>query len=873
MTCLDTLQVRKKLCVAGVSYDYYALDLACQKLGLDIASVPFVYRILLENLLRNEDGLHVKLPDIERFAACVSGGDSCEVNFMPARVMMQDFTGVPALVDLASMRDFVKAQGKDPSIINPRIPVDLVVDHSLQVDFSGTEGALAENVALEMSRNLERYQFLKWSQQAFRNLRVVPPGTGICHQVNLEYLAKVVWNHQGVLYPDTLIGTDSHTTMINGISVLGWGVGGIEAEAAMLGQPIVMSVPEVVGFEILGALKEGVTATDMVLTITEILRSRKVVGKFVEFYGEGLKNLSAYDRATVANMAPEYGATCGFFPFDQSTLDYLYVTGRDREYLDVVEQYMRTQGLWCDNCEVSYSEKLTLNLEDILPVVAGPKRPQDKLFLAQIPNSLPVSTFGEDSHLPVKNGDVVVAAITSCTNTSNPYVMVAAGIVARKARKLGLKTKPWVKTSLTPGSQVVAEYLKISGLQDDLNLLGFNIVGYGCATCIGNSGPLSKEIEECVQSNNLLVASVLSGNRNFEGRIHPSVKANFLASPPLVVIFSLSGTVLIDVTKDPICEDARGKPVYMQDLWPTTEEIAEIVNKFISRDMFVRKYSDVFLGDAIWERVESKGDFTYSWSAESTYVQLPPYFTEAETKQKNIEGNALKCNSARVLMLLGDSITTDHISPAGNIAAESPAGKFLLQSGVKEGDFNSYGSRRGNHNVMIRGTFANIRIKNEMLSGVEGGFTRHYPSQEVLPIFDAAMRYSKENTPLVIIAGKEYGTGSSRDWAAKGTLLLGLVAVIAESFERIHRSNLVGMGVLPLIFKDESRSMFSGDETLTLYGEIGARKEIKCEVRKSDGTVKTIALVCAVNTAIEVDYLSCGGVLHYVLNRMVTGQM
>ncbi|MDB1135801.1 aconitate hydratase AcnA, partial [Candidatus Anaplasma sp. TIGMIC] len=841
MTCLDTLQVRKKLRAGGASYDYFALDVACKKLSLDDKKLPFVYKILLENLLRNEDGRYVKSNDLKQFSRCMNEGLECEVNFMPARVMMQDFTGVPALVDLAAMRDYVKTQGLDPGIINPRIPVDLVIDHSLQVDFSGTNDALAKNVALEMSRNLERYKFLKWSQNAFRNLHVVPPGTGICHQVNLEYLAKVVWEVDGVLCPDTVIGTDSHTTMINGMSVLGWGVGGIEAEASMLGQPIAMMVPDVVGFKIRGRLREGVTSTDMVLTITDMLRKRKVVGKFVEFYGEGLKNLSVFDRATVANMAPEYGATCGFFPFDQSTLDYLDITGRAREHIDVVESYMLAQNLWYKGGDDAlYSDNIELDLDEVRSVVAGPKRPQDRLSVADIASALPVQNFCQDECLQVKNGDVVIAAITSCTNTSNPYVMIAAGLVARKARNLGLKSKPWVKTSFTPGSQVVAEYLKRSALLEDLDLLGFNIAGYGCATCIGNSGPLAKEIEDCVRSNNLLVASVLSGNRNFEGRIHPCVKANFLASPPLVVIFSLSGTILLDITVDPICYDAYEKPVYLRDLWPTRYEIDEIIKEFVSRDTFVQKYSDVFRGDDIWQSVESKGELTYNWSSDSTYVQLPPYFIESGSSgHKSINGNKLDIQNARILMVLGDSITTDHISPAGNIFVDSPAGKYLTRNGVKESDFNSYGSRRGNHNVMVRGTFANIRIRNEMLWGVEGGFTRHFPSQEVLPIYDAAVQYNREDVPLVIIAGKEYGTGSSRDWAAKGTLLLGIKAVIAESFERIHRSNLVGMGVLPLILKREDKDMFKGDETITLQGKIGVRKEIKCSVTKSDGSSTT----------------------------------
>lgn len=877
MSCLDTLQARRELRAGGESYSYYSLEVACKQLGMEIGSLPFVYRILLENLLRHEDGYGVGLGDLKKFAECVNHGATCEINFMPTRVMMQDFTGVPALVDLAAMRDYMEMQGKDPSIINPRIPVDLVIDHSLQVDFSGTDDALSKNVALEMSRNLERYRFLKWSQQAFSNLRVVPPGMGICHQVNLEYLAQVVWNVDGVLCPDTLIGTDSHTTMINGISVLGWGVGGIEAEAAMLGQPIAMTVPEVVGFEINGKLSEGVTATDMVLTITDMLRKKKVVGKFVEFYGAGLKNLTVFDRATVANMAPEYGATCGFFPFDQSTLDYLDTTGRDRAHMEVVEAYMRAQHLWYRGDKVDYSDSIELDLGDVYPVVAGPKRPQDRIVLSKISDTLPTSEFLSDGNLPVKNGHVVIAAITSCTNTSNPYVMIAAGLVARKARKLGVRSKPWVKTSLTPGSQVVEAYLRASGLQQDLDSLGFNIVGYGCATCIGNSGPLAKEVEDCITENNLLVASVLSGNRNFEGRVHPCVKANFLASPPVVVLFSLSGTVLLDITKDAICKDIAGNDIFLKDLWPTNEEISAVIGDSISREVFLEKYANVFLGDEIWQNVESHGDVTYKWSPDSTYVQSPPYFvkrgdsrTTNDHQNGGIQNNKLDIQDARILMVLGDSITTDHISPAGNISVNSPAGKFLTQHGVEEKDFNSYGSRRGNHNIMMRGTFANIRIKNEMLSGVEGGFTRHFPSGEVLTVYDAAMLYGREGVPLVIVAGKEYGTGSSRDWAAKGTILLGVKAVIAESFERIHRSNLVGMGVLPLIFKGETRSLFTGEEVLCLSGQIGVREIVKCEVRGNDDSRKIIDLECAVNTAIELDYLAVGGVLHYVLKRIAS---
>ncbi|MGN7661009.1 MAG: aconitate hydratase AcnA [Anaplasma sp.] len=871
MTCLDSLQTRKTLRVCGSSYDYYELDAAYWSLGLDGGKIPFVLKILLENLLRHEDGVNVALSHLQHFAACVNTGAGCEMNFMPTRVIMQDFTGVPALVDLAAMRDYVRQNSGDSSLINPHIPVDLVIDHSVQVDFYGTSDSLSKNVALEMSRNLERYRFLKWGQSAFRNVRVVPPGTGICHQVNLEYLAKVVWDRNGTLCPDTVVGTDSHTTMINGISILGWGVGGIEAEAAMLGQPITIKVPEVVGCELRGELREGVTATDMVLTITSILRERNVVGKFVEFCGEGLESLSVFNRATMANMAPEYGATCGFFPFDQSVLDYLDITGRTQKDIDVVESYMRAQGLWYTGGEISYSDRVVVDLSSIQSVVAGPKMPQEKILLSQVSKALPEFPVSADYGLSVRNGDVVIAAITSCTNTSNPYVMVAAGIVAYKARELGLKSKPWVKTSLTPGSRVVEEYLRASGLQEHLDELGFNIAGYGCATCIGNSGPLAEGVESCIRSNNLLVASVLSGNRNFEGRIHPCVNANFLASPPLVVIYALAGTVLLDVMQDPICRDPDGRGVYLRDLWPSNREIEDIISRHISKNTFIERYSDVFGGDSVWKSVESGVGDTYNWDPESTYVQSPPYFrlkvASAATRRQ------FDVRNARVLMLLGDDVTTDHISPAGNISANSPAGEFLMCNGVRERDFNSYGARRGNHRVMVRGTLSNIRIRNRMLSGVEGGFTRHFPTGDVVSVFDAAMRYKDEHVQLLVIAGKRYGMGSSRDWAAKGTLLLGVKAVIAEGFERIHRSNLIGMGVLPLLFKNGSDNVFSGDEILTFSGDIGVNKEIKCKVRKADGSEREIPLICAVSTNIEEEYLASGGVLHYVLENMIKGSV
>ncbi|KAF2282061.1 hypothetical protein GH714_042885 [Hevea brasiliensis] len=820
-TCLSTpsgVMNGWQLRVGGGSHDYFALDAAYQGLGLNGTKLPFVLKILLENLLRNEDGVHVTLGDLKRLANRINTGTECEVSFMPTRVIMQDFTGVPALVDLAAMRDYVQEKGCDPSLINPKIPVDLVIDHSVQVDFYGTQDALAKNVRLEMSRNLERYKFLKWGQSAFSNLRVIPPGTGICHQVNLEHLAKIVWNCGGVLCPDTVVGTDSHTTMVNGIAVLGWGVGGIEAEAVMLGQPIVMTVPEVLGVELRGKLREGVTATDTVLTITNILRKKSVVGKFVEFYGEGLKNLSVFDRATIANMAPEYGATCGFFPFDQGTLDYLDITGRSKEDIDVVETYLRAQGLWYKNGSgAAYSDELTVDLAEVQPVVAGPKMPQERVLLSQVPRTLAgCATHRKTEHNSVvKNGDVVIAAITSCTNTSNPHVMIAAGLVARKAKQLGIRPKSWVKTSLTPGSRVVEAYLQASGLQECLDDIGFNIAGYGCATCIGNSGPLAGEIESLIKAQDLLVASVLSGNRNFEGRIHPCVKANFLASPPLVVIYALAGTVLLDLTRDPVCQDSRGNDVFLRDLWPSSREIGEVIAKFVSREVFAEKYKDVFSGDDIWKNVEYNGDATYNWEP------------------------------------------------------ESPAGEFLMRNGVQERDFNSYGARRGNHHVMLRGTFANIRIKNEMLNEVRGGFTKHVPTERVMTVFEAAMLYREANVPLVIIARQGYGAGSSRDWAAKGTLLLGVRAVIAEDFERIHRSNLVGMGVLPLTFKRTSDNVFSGNEVITLSGSVGVGEEIVCKIREVDGSEREIPLLCAINTEVEEEYLASGGVLHYVLKRMV----
>ncbi|WP_264337817.1 aconitate hydratase AcnA [Wolbachia endosymbiont (group B) of Dolichovespula media] len=861
----NSLNAKTTLNIDGRLYNYFNLSNAGKFLGVDLTKLPCSLKVLLENLLRNEDGVSVKLGDIKTLASCVNKHVNHEISYKPARVLMQDFTGVPAIVDLASMRNYVKKNGGNPSKINPSVLVDLVIDHSVQVDSYGSTSAFCKNVELEVKRNLERYQFLKWGESSFTNFRVVPPGTGICHQVNLEYLAQVVCNDSGVLYPDTLVGTDSHTTMVNGLSVLGWGVGGIEAESVMLGQPISMVIPEVVGFKLIGKLSEGVTATDLVLTITNVSRIKGVVGKFVEFYGDGLDYLSLADRATIANMAPEYGATCGFFPIDQKTLDYLNLTGRPKELVKLVEVYAKEQGLWRSNDELAFFDTLELDLSSVEPVMAGPKRPQDKVFLSQVAESFsksfPVNESEESDKL--QDGSVVIAAITSCTNTSNPSVMIAAGLVARNAVNLGLKSKPWVKTSLAPGSQVVTEYLEKSGLQEDLNALGFNLVGYGCTTCIGNSGPLNEDIESDIKDKNLTVAAVLSGNRNFEGRIHPSVKANYLASPPLVVVYALAGTVQIDLTKDPICRDKNGNDVYLKDIWPKNDEVENCVKSVVTREMFIQKYKDVFSGDEHWQKIKCEKSEIYNWNEKSTYIQNPPYFDNLLTD--NDKSNIFDIKDARILAIFGDSVTTDHISPAGNIASNSPAGIYLKGLGVEPQDFNSYGSRRGNHNVMMRGTFANIRIRNKMVSA-EGGYTKHIPSQETMSIFDAAMQYKREAVPLVVIAGKEYGTGSSRDWAAKGTALLGIKALIAESFERIHRSNLVGMGVLPLAFQDGvTRKIFDGSEIVSIKGEVVPNGNLECIIKRKDDSEQSIQLKCCVQTATEVKYLMSGGVLSYIL--------
>ena len=894
MSRIDSFKCRKTLDVDGRIYTYYSLAEA-EKNGLGgISRLPFSMKVLLENLLRNEDGRSVTKADIQAVAAWLNdrGTAGYEIAYRPARVLMQDFTGVPAVVDLAAMRDAMVALGGDPQKINPLVPVDLVIDHSVIVDEFGNPNAFARNVELEYKRNGERYRFLKWGQSAFDNFRVVPPGTGICHQVNLEYLGQCVWTRDSegetVAYPDTCVGTDSHTTMINGLGVLGWGVGGIEAEAAMLGQPISMLLPEVIGFKLTGALKEGVTATDLVLTVVQMLRQKGVVGKFVEFYGAGLDNLTLADAATIGNMGPEYGATCGFFPIDSETLNYLTMTGRDADRIALVEAYAREQGMFREtgSGDPVFTDTLELDLGDVVPSMAGPKRPEGRVPLGQvgekyaeaftaeykkdadqIANRYPVA----DEDYDLGHGDVAIAAITSCTNTSNPSVLIGAGLLARNAKKLGLKQKPWVKTSLAPGSQVVAEYLENSGLQKELDQIGFNLVGFGCTTCIGNSGPLPEPISRTINDKGLIAAGVLSGNRNFEGRISPDVQANYLASPPLVVAYALAGTVQIDLETDPIGQDKDGKDVFLKDIWPSPQEIQDFIQKYVTRELFEAKYADVFKGDEMWRAVTVPEGDTYAWDDDSTYVQNPPYFAG----MGKAAGTIGDIRGARILGLFGDKITTDHISPAGSIKAQSPAGSYLMDNGVGVADFNQYGTRRGNHEIMMRGTFANIRIRNHMLgeNGREGGYTIHYPSKDELPIYDAAMRYRAEGVPLVVFAGGEYGNGSSRDWAAKGTNLLGVKAVIAQSFERIHRSNLVGMGVVPFTF-DAGVSWalldLKGDETVTIEGlaDVKPRDKVIAKVTYADGTVKDVPLICRIDTADELDYVEHGGILHYVLRDL-----
>ncbi|WP_339766214.1 aconitate hydratase AcnA [uncultured Pseudosulfitobacter sp.] len=913
----DTSKTRKTLTVGDQSIAYYSIPAATEAGLGDFSKLPAALKVVLENMLRFEDGKTVTTDDIKAFAewATKGGNNPREIAYRPARVLMQDFTGVPAVVDLAAMRDGLKALGGDPEKINPLNPVDLVIDHSVMIDEFGNPRAFQMNVDREYERNMERYVFLKWGQKAFNNFRVVPPGTGICHQVNLEYLAQTVWsdkdqNGELVAYPDTLVGTDSHTTMVNGAAVLGWGVGGIEAEAAMLGQPISMLIPEVVGFELTGRMMEGTTGTDLVLKVVEMLREKGVVSKFVEFYGEGLDHLPLADRATIANMAPEYGATCGFFPIDDETLRYLTSTGRDKDRIALVEAYAKENGFWrgADYAPI-YTDTLHLDMGTIVPAISGPKRPQDYIALTSAhtafadyvngvrggtdatetsevrwegeggqpePRDIPGDTGNhkrgyvqtEDGNYQLHDGSIVIASITSCTNTSNPYVMIGAGLVARKARALGLTRKPWVKTSLAPGSQVVSHYLEAAGLQEDLDAIGFNLVGYGCTTCIGNSGPLEAPISKAINDYDLIGTSILSGNRNFEGRISPDVRANYLASPPLVVAYALVGDMNVDLANGVLGQDKDGNDVYLKDIWPSTQEVAELVEKTVTRAAFQEKYADVFKGDEKWQGVEVTDSMTYDWPPQSTYVQNPPYFQNMSKEP----GTISNIKDAKVLAVLGDMITTDHISPAGSFKESTPAGQYLVERQVPVREFNSYGSRRGNHEVMMRGTFANIRIKNEMLDGVEGGYTKG-PDGEQTSIFDAAMAYQDTDTPLVIFGGEQYGAGSSRDWAAKGTALLGVKAVIAENFERIHRSNLVGMGVIPFEFTngDTRKSLgLTGEETVSISGldTIKPLQEVPCTITMADGSVKEITIKCRIDTAIEIEYIEHGGVLHYVLRNL-----
>jgi aconitate hydratase len=903
---LDSFKSRKTLKVGSKTYTYYSLT-AAEKNGLPgVSKLPFSMKVLLENLLRNEDGRSVRKGDIEAFVAWLDnrGKGEAEIGFRPARVLMQDFTGVPAVVDLAAMRDGMKHLGGDAQKINPLVPVDLVIDHSVVVDYFGSKRAFTQNVKREYEQNEERYKFLKWGQGAFQDFRVVPPGTGICHQVNLEYLAQTVWTRTEKVkgkavttaYPDTLVGTDSHTTMVNGLGVLGWGVGGIEAEAAMLGQPQSMLLPEVIGFRLTGKLREGVTATDLVLLVTQMLRKKGVVNKFVEFFGPGLQALTLADRATIANMAPEYGATCGFFPVDSVTIDYLKFSGRKKDRIALVEKYCKAQGLFNGRNapEPVFTDTLELDLSSVVPAMAGPNRPEkfaplDTIksgFLSALETPKDKAGFAkpgeqgkrvavEGKNFDIGHGDVVIAAITSCTNTSNPSVLIGAGLLARKAAALGLTSKPWVKTSFAPGSQVVSEYMQKAGLQKDLDKIGFNLVGFGCTTCIGNSGPLDPAISKAINDNGIVASAVISGNRNFEGRVSPDVQAAYLASPPLVVAYALAGSTQIDITKEPLGTGRNGKPVYLKDVWPSNKDVETFVRKNISAAMFKKRYGDVFKGDRNWRGVKSSKGETYAWDNKSTYVQNPPYF-QGMTKTPKAVSDIV---GARVLGLFGDKITTDHISPAGSIKAASPAGKYLTANGVKPADFNQYGTRRGNHEVMMRGTFANIRIKNHMVKGAdgavkEGGLTIHYPSNQEMPIYDAAMLYQKEEVPLIVFAGVEYGNGSSRDWAAKGTNLLGVRAVIAQSFERIHRSNLVGMGVLPLQFQDGQSWQtlgLRGDEQITIMGladGLKPRETMTVEVTRADGARTTFSVLCRIDTLDEIDYYRNGGILHFVLRNI-----
>ena len=883
----DSFKSLKKLEVDKKVYNIFSLNEA-EKNGLEgISKLPKSLKVLLENLLRFEDDQTIKKQQILAIKEWLKNKSSrSEIAFRPGRILMQDYTGIPAVADLAAMRDAIKLKKKDPNKINPISTVDLVIDHSVMVDAYASKDSFRKNVEKEFLRNGERYAFLKWSQQAFNNFRVVPPGTGICHQVNLEYLSKVVWSSESngdmYAYPDTLVGTDSHTTMVNGLSVLGWGVGGIEAEAGMLGQPISMLIPEVVGFNFQNRLPEGTTATDLVLTIVQLLRQKNVVGKFVEFYGDGLKNLSLADRATIANMAPEYGATCGFFPVDEETLKYLKFSGRDKHTISLVEHYSKDQGLWADD-NIIFSDTLNLDLSKVVPSISGPKRPQDKVLLTEAAKSFskaleenanrknPKEESISGTDFKLKDGSIVIAAITSCTNTSNPNVLIGAGLLAKKAIAKGLKVKPWVKTSLAPGSKVVTDYLEKAGLNKYLDELGFNLVGYGCTTCIGNSGPLKQNISDAVQKGNLYVVSVLSGNRNFEGRINPDVKASYLASPPLVVAYALAGSMNVDLYKEPLGKDKEGKHVFLKDIWPTNKEIEELILTSINADMFVKRYSNISEGSEEWSAIKTNDSNIYNWDDTSTYVKKPPFFENMPDQPEGFK----KIDNARPLLILGDTVTTDHISPAGSIKKDSPTGDYFMEHQVQQKDFNSYGARRGNHEVMKRGAFGNIRIRNEIAPGTEGGFTKIYPEGKVTSVYEAAMEYKKRGNDLVVVAGKEYGTGSSRDWAAKGTKLLGIKAVIAESFERIHRSNLVGMGVLPLQFKegfDRKKLNIKGSELITIIDiekGVKPRQEVDCEIKYADGVSKKIKLLCRIDTANEIEYYKNGGILQYVLRNIL----
>ena len=877
----------KKITVNDNEYNYYSLNEA-EKNGLEgINKLPKSLKVLLENLLRYEDDLSVTKSQIEAIKNWLKTKKSkTEIAYRPARVLLQDYTGIPAVADLAAMREAVKEKNKDPNTINPLSAVDLVIDHSVQVDQSAKADSFEKNVDIEFERNGERYSFLKWGQQAFDNFRIVPPGTGICHQVNLEYLSKVVWSEEfkgeKYLFPDTLVGTDSHTTMVNGLSVLGWGVGGIEAEAGMLGQPISMLIPEVIGFEMKNKMPEGTTATDLVLTVVKMLRDKGVVGKFVEFYGEGLKNLTLADRATIANMAPEYGATCGFFPIDEETLKYLKFSGRDQQTVDIVENYAKEQGLWASN-EIEFTDIISLDMSTVVPTISGPKRPQDKVLLTDAPSSfqkvLQEATNKNEKSISkvtntdyeIKDGSILIAAITSCTNTSNPNVLIGAGLLAKKAIEKGLQVKPWVKTSLAPGSQVVTDYLAKAGLNTYLDQLGFNLVGYGCTTCIGNSGPLPENIVEAIQKENIYAVSVLSGNRNFEGRISPHIKANYLASPPLVVAYAIAGHMEVDLYKDSLGKDKEGKDVFLKDIWPSNKEIEETLKDSLNAEMFIQRYSNVSEGPTQWQKIKTDKSSIYNWDEGSTYVKKPPFFDSLPDKPEGFK----EIKDARPLLILGDMVTTDHISPAGSIQKDSPTGEYFMEHQILPKDYNSYGSRRGNHEVMMRGTFANIRIRNEMAPGTEGGFTKLYPEEKVLPVYDAVVEYKKRGTDLVVIGGKEYGTGSSRDWAAKGTKLLGIKAVIAESFERIHRSNLIGMGILPLQFiEDVNRKNLKliGSELISILNiekGVNPSDEVTVEIKYASGEIKKIKTLCRIDTKNELEYYKNGGILQYVLRNMI----